>query len=293
MIADTKLPEYYRQFTKEARLDIIKYSNTLNKITKERIEYKKEIDKYKDIYDSMDLDISVFDNDNTEAYSNLYNKVRNKIMTCKTIPNKEILLKLSRYCNLIRREEYYKEAIKISTIKANIEFSHYRNIVSDYYYKVQEIILKGYSYRYSYGIGTLRIDRCKPSKGAKRKIDYVKTKKNKQEIINNNGRLYSEKEKRWYEDRNMTYNVPDYRVYKTDQYFYLIRLIKPSICYNSELVFKHNEYVNNSLKGLGYEYVADNLCHSEEDVLELKADTRYKLIIYLRKYPIKYLNYVR
>ena len=46
MIADTKLPEYYRQFTKEARLDIIKYSNTLNKITKERIEYKKEIDKY-------------------------------------------------------------------------------------------------------------------------------------------------------------------------------------------------------------------------------------------------------
>ena len=42
MIADTKLPEYYRQFTKEARLDIIKYSNTLNKITKERIEYKKK-----------------------------------------------------------------------------------------------------------------------------------------------------------------------------------------------------------------------------------------------------------
>ena len=95
------------------------------------------------------------------------------------------------------------------------------------------------------------------------------------------------------ENRNMTYNVPDYRVYKTDQYFYLIRLIKPSICYNSELVFKHNEDVNNSLKGLGYEYVADNLCHSEEDVLELKADTRYKLIIYLRKYQIKYLNYVR
>ena len=99
MIADTKLPEYYRQFTKEARLDIIKYSNTLNKITKERIEYKKEIDKYKTIYDSMDLDISVFDNDNTEAYSNLYNKVRNKIITYKAISNKEILLKLSRYCN--------------------------------------------------------------------------------------------------------------------------------------------------------------------------------------------------
>ena len=39
--------------------------------------------------------------------------------------------------------------------------------------------------------------------------------------------------------------------------------------------------------------IADNLIHSEEDVFDLKADLRFKLIIYLRKYPIKYLNYVR
>lgn len=294
MISDINTHDYYYQFIRNCKTDLSKYTDKLNSIVEERNLLKIDIDKNKNLYKyKYKLDTSIFDNKIPDNNATFQNKVRNAVENCKDYNHKHILLKLLRFCNCLLRESYYKNLIETTNKKLNLSFTQYNKIIANYYNEVHKSVLKGYGYRFSYGIGTLIIQRREVLKRSKLKIDFKATNERKKQLLEQYGKLYNKEEKEWYDKRQLEYQLPDYRVYKNDTNYYHIALIKSSICNRRHINFKHNEYVHSSLKKLGYEYIADNLIHSEEDVFDLKADLRFKLIIYLRKYPIKYLNYVR
>ena len=151
-------------------------------------------------------------------------------------------------------------------------------------------------YKFSYGIGTYIINHWKlDPKRIKNKVhlDYAATNAKKKELIAKGIKLYDDKEAAWYEARHIPYNAVDYRIYKENTDWYEFTFIKSEIFKSNNLEYQRTEYVATKYRGMSYTQMAEELCHTEEDIYNLQVDIKYKLNILLYKDPTKYLNYVR
>ena len=127
----------------------------------------------------------------------------------------------------------------------------------------------------------------------KQKIDFAATNKRKKELLEKGIKLYDEKEADWYRARNIPYDGVDYRVYIDKKFFYDINFVNSSIFGKKELDYQRTEYVHAKFRGLSYQEIADKYCNDIDDIVNLNVDIKYKLNIYLYKYPEKHNNFVR
>lgn len=301
MLPDITIKDYYLQFIHNANIDIVKYKENLNTISKVKEKLCDYIEDNKTILkDSFDINLEKIDIEwchkqyNPKEY--LYNIVIILLRNTIEHPNRIILLQLAKYCNILRNEHKYNKLIELANKRKDIKFTVYRKYITAYYNKVHKCVLQGMGYRFSYGIGTYVINHWKlDPKRIKNKvhIDYAATNAKKKELLAKGVKLYDDKEAAWYAARHIPYNAVDYRVYKESTDWYEFTFIKSDIFRSNNLDYQRTEYVATKYRGMSYTRMAEELCHTEEDIYNLQVDIKYKLNILLYKDPTKYLNYIR
>ena len=196
----------------------------------------------------------------------------------------------------MRNENKYNKLIELANKRKDIKFNTYRKYITIYYNKVHKCVLQGMGYKFGYGIGTYVINHWKLDQSRiknKTHLDYAATNAKKKELIAKGIKLYDDKEAAWYAARHIPYNAVDYRVYKDNTDWYEFTFIKSEIFKSNNLEYQRTEYVATKYRGMSYIKMAENLCHTEEDIYNLQVDIKYKLNILLYKDPTKYLNYIR
>ncbi len=301
MLPDITIKGYYLQFIHNAKNDITKYKNNLEVTLSIKEQVYKYIEDNKDILnDSFNINLDDIEIEFCQKKYNpkeyLYNIVIKLLRNIDTHPNRIVLLQLAKYCNILRNENKYNKLIELANKRKDIKFGVYRKYVTAYYNKVHKCVLNGMGYKFSYGIGTYIINHWKlDPKRIKNKVhlDYAATSAKKKELIAKGIKLYDDKEAAWYEARHIPYNAVDYRIYKENTDWYEFTFIKSEIFKSNNLEYQRTEYVATKYRGMSYTQMAEELCHTEEDIYNLQVDIKYKLNILLYKDPTKYLNYVR
>ena len=301
MLPDITIKGYYFQFIHNAKNDITKYKNNLEVTLSIKEQVYKYIEDNKAILnDSFNINLDDIEIEFCQKKYNpkeyLYNIVIKLLRNIDTHPNRIVLLQLAKYCNILRNENKYNKLIELANKRKDIKFGVYRKYVTAYYNKVHKCVLNGMGYKFSYGIGTYIINHWKlDPKRIKNKVhlDYAATNAKKKELIAKGIKLYDDKEAAWYEARHIPYNAVDYRIYKENTDWYEFTFIKSEIFKSNNLEYQRTEYVATKYRGMSYTQMAEELCHTEEDIYNLQVDIKYKLNILLYKDPTKYLNYVR
>lgn len=301
MLPDITIKGYYLQFIHNAKNDITKYKNNLEITLSIKEQVYKYIEDNKAILnDSFNINLDDIEIEFCQKKYNpkeyLYNIVIKLLRNIDTHPNRIVLLQLAKYCNILRNENKYNKLIELANKRKDIKFGVYRKYVTAYYNKVHKCVLNGMGYKFSYGIGTYIINHWKlDPKRIKNKVhlDYAATNAKKKELIAKGIKLYDDKEAAWYEARHIPYNAVDYRIYKENTDWYEFTFIKSEIFKSNNLEYQRTEYVATKYRGMSYTQMAEELCHTEEDIYNLQVDIKYKLNILLYKDPTKYLNYVR
>lgn len=301
MLPDITIKGYYLQFIHDAKIDIIKYKENLKTVYKLKEQLYDYIENnqiiLKDYFNINLQDIEIEWNHkqyNPKEY--LYNIVIVLLRNTIEHPHRIVLLQLAKYCNILRNENKYNKLIELANKRKDIKFNIYRKYITIYYNKVHKCVLQGMGYKFGYGIGTYVINHWKLDQSRiknKTHLDYAATNAKKKELIAKGIKLYDDKEAAWYAARHIPYNAVDYRVYKDNTDWYEFTFIKSEIFKSNNLEYQRTEYVATKYRGMSYMKMAENLCHTEEDIYNLQVDIKYKLNILLYKDPTKYLNYIR
>lgn len=301
MLPDITIKGYYLQFIHDAKIDIIKYKENLETVYKLKEQLYDYIENnqiiFKDYFNINLQDIEIEWNHkqyNPKEY--LYNIVIVLLRNTIEHPHRIVLLQLAKYCNILRNENKYNKLIELANKRKDIKFNIYRKYITIYYNKVHKCVLQGMGYKFGYGIGTYVINHWKLDQSRiknKTHLDYAATNAKKKELIAKGIKLYDDKEAAWYAARHIPYNAVDYRVYKDNTDWYEFTFIKSEIFKSNNLEYQRTEYVATKYRGMSYMKMAENLCHTEEDIYNLQVDIKYKLNILLYKDPTKYLNYIR
>ena len=301
MLPDITIKGYYLQFIHNAKNDITKYKDNLEVTLSIKEQVYKYIEDNKAILnDSFNINLDDIEIEFCQKKYNpkeyLYNIVIKLLRNIDVHPNRIVLLQLAKYCNILRNENKYNKLIELANKRKDIKFGVYRKYVTAYYNKVHKCVLNGMGYKFGYGIGTYVINHWKlDPKRIKNKVhlDYAATNAKKKELLAKGIKLYDDKEAAWYEARHIPYNAVDYRIYKENTDWYEFTFIKSDIFKSNNLEYQRTEYVATKYRGMSYTQMAEELCHTEEDIYNLQVDIKYKLNILLYKDPTKYLNYVR
>lgn len=300
MTPDITIKEYYLKFIRDASKDIIEYNTQLNTIAEMKEQVYNYIIDNADFYsDNYNINLKNYEceiiNKCYNPSSTLYNKVI-KLSNIEENNNNRIkLLQIVKYCNIIRRIYEYDRLIILADKRKNMPFKEYRRIVINYYNKVHRCVLSGMGYKFNYGIGVFCINRWTMDAdrmARKKKLDFAATSARKKELLAQGIKIYNDCEAAWYKARGLPYNGVDYRVYKTETYFYEIGFINSTILSRGATEFKHTEYISSKYRGLSYSDMA-NHCKDLEDISNFQVDIRYKLNMFLHKYPTKYLTFIR
>ena len=301
MLPDINIKDFYLQFIYNAKTDADKYKEKLNLTIASKDKCYKYITYYKDVInDNFNINLDTYKIEWIKKEYNpketLYNVLIKLLSNIENHPNRIIILQLIKYCNILRVENRCIRMIALTEKRKNIKFKEYRKYVTNYYIKVHKCILQGMGYKFSYGIGIYICNHWKLDPlivRNKPRLDYAATNARKKELLAQGVKLYDEKEAAWYAARRIPYNGVDYRVWKTKTDWYEFTFIKSQIAKSCSYDYKRTEYVAKKYRGMSYTQMADELCHTEEDIYNLQVDIKYKLNILLYKYPTKYLNYVR
>lgn len=300
MIPDIKIRDYYERFINNIENDIIKYKDKLIELDKEKKGLIKYILENKDKFNEVfEINLDKYKEEIIDGnYHNnrLYSVVIRKYNSITDNPDKILLIQLIKYCNIIEKENRYNKFLNIVNVRKNIKLKTYKKLVTLYYNKVHQLVLEGYAYKFSNGIGYYNISLWCLDKNAfkyKSVLDYNETNKRKKELISKGIPLYNKEDAERCKELGIPYNGVEYKVYKTDRDYYEFKFVKSKLCADGNLEYKRTEYVNIKYKGISYTEMADKLCNSIEDIYNLQVDIRYKLNILLHKYPNKYLNFVR
>lgn len=301
MTPDITIKDYYLQFIYNAKIDFIEYNKNIDtiKIKKDKI-YNYINQNYNTIKNKFNITLNNYDKEwNNKIYNNseqLYQIVIKKLSITTDDNDRNLLMQIIKYCNLLRNEYKYDKLIKLANTRKNIKFNTYRKYINEYYIKVHKFILEGMGYKFGYGIGTYIINHWKLDVNRmkhKPHLDYAATNAKKKELIAKGVKLYDDKEAAWYAARKIPYSAVDYRVYKETTDWYEFTFMNSKFARNNNLEYKRTEYIVYKYRGMSYKDMADKLCKTLDDIYNLQVDIKYKLNILLYKYPNKYLNYIR
>lgn len=297
MIPDIKIKEYYLRYIFNAERDSKKYEEDLIEIEKAKNSLYDFINENKSkLYNVFDIDLECYSLEfKRRKYNPSETLYKQTLRLIKTVEdeNKVLLFQLLKYCYRLKDEYDTNKLIYIANRRKELSFKDYKEYVNKYYLCVHKALLEGYGYKFAGGIGTLIINYYKIDNPVKPKIDYAETNRRKKEIIAKGLKPYDEKEAAWYKARNIPYDGVEYRVYLNKRFCYDITFVDSKIFHKRELDYQRTEYVHAKLRGLSYQEMADKYCNTFDDIINLNVDIKYKLNIFLYKFPEKYLNFVR
>lgn len=296
MTPDIEIHDYYYKYISDAKLDVIKYKHILDNIVEPRNILFAIIKSYKTSYKTIfNINLDDYKEYTKQEYNDaetLYNKCTVLFRKEKDTKNKELLIYIIKFCNILRSRHKYERLIELANKRRSLTFKQYRAYVNNYYTKVHKCLLEGNAYLFCYGIGSLLINYWKFNEHKKVKIDYIATKKRKQELIDKGIKIYDKEEAEQYKRMGIPYDGVDYRVFMDVSNCYEFAFIGSKLFSNKTMNFDKTQYVNKKYKHLDYKQMAD-LCETPSDIYNFPVDVKHKLNMLLHKYPNKYLNFVR
>jgi hypothetical protein len=300
MTPDVKINNYYHKFKKDAKADVVEYSNKLNELETTKTSLYDVIVEHAGFYkDTYNLNLATHELEFVKQTYNssltLYNKVL-KLYNAEDDANKaNKLLQLLKYCNILRQVDECNKHLIVANKKDAILWNEYRKLIAKYYTEVHRKVLEGYGYKFAFGIGVFYILRrtLDPNKPIKRALDFNETNKNKRRLLAAGAKLYDEKEAEWHQERNLPYDGVQYRVYlPKGNVYYKFCISNSDLVGSRNIEFKHTEYVNICHKGKTHLQLSKE-CNTFDDIVNFDVDIKVKLNILLLKDPTKYLNFVR
>lgn len=298
MLPDIKIKEFYLRYVYNAKRDIETYTNTYTSVRESINQLHDYIENYQEeLLKVYDIDLNKFETEwikreyNVTEY--LYKQIIRLIKVIDDSEKKSLLVQILKYCYKLKEAYNTNKLINIARRREHLTLKDYKELVNKYYMAVHKAILEGFGYKYCGGIGTYIVNYYKIDNPTKPKIDYAETNKRKKELLARGLKLYDEKEALWYKARGIPYDGVEYRVYLDKKFYYDFTFINSKVFKKKELDYKRTEYVHAKLRGMSYQEMAETLCNNLDDIVSLNVDLKYKLNIYLHKYPDKYLNFVR
>lgn len=298
MTPDVNIRDYYLHFINSANKDVIVYTKELETIKLNKTNTLKFLNENKNkIKEEFGLDITKYD---IEYVQQTYNdkltlhKTTLKIMQNIESDNKTLLIAVLKYCSILSRENKYNTLIRLANIRKDMKFRQYQGYIFKYYYKVHEMLLKGYGYKYKRHLGIFHISLWNlEGKNKKRKLDYAATRKKKQELIEAGIKLFDKEEYELYKMKGIPYDGVDYRVYKTATKYYEFGFLLNIFKGHNRFKFEPTVYISNKYKGMTYEEIATKVVQKEDDIYKLQLDIKTKHAVLIRYNPNFYLRFVR
>lgn len=297
MGASIKLQDHYLDYLNNIQRDLDDYNEELTAIAVQKENLYKDIDENKEQLKEV-YGIAICDTKEwiEKKYNGdvLYNKVNKLIKNKIDNDNIDLLFQLNKYLLLLKKEKNLLKNIEIAKKRNEISSDVYQDYIKKYYYKVHEFLLQGLGYQFRYGIGIVVINFWKKRKEEiKPMLDFYETKKAKKALIEQGFRPYSKKEAEEYAKEGIPYDGVPYAVYKNDESYYELRIYKTNIRGITSLIYTKIEHVDNKLKGLTFQQIADEYVNSFDDIVNLDVSLKNKITIMKLKYPNSYLKFIR
>lgn len=299
MLPDIKIKDYYLNYIHNAMQDIEEYGEKIKKYEIDIKDYKEYITKnINDITNIYGIDLNSYENEwiNEKYNSNetLYKKVIEFINQDIITEGRNTLLFLLKYLICLKNIKKAKEIYDIAEKRNNITLKKFKEYVTIYYEHVHKVLLEGFGYKYSGGIGTILINYWRVNKDVtENRVNFQETRKAKKALIEQGLKPYDEQEAKRYKELGLEYDGIPYIVRQTDNFFFEITFIDSMLFTERTMDFDKAQFINHKLKGMGYKEIADKFVTKFDDIYKLKVGLTHKINISHYKFPNNYLNFIR
>lgn len=292
--ADVGIKDYHLKFIHNANIKYIKANKTYKRIiSSKNSTHKYLMENIDNIKESLNLNLAEYNEYLNNEYdeNELLLKEVNRLYKTKE-DNREYVLQLLKYCNLIKAEVSCKTNVEKYDRERNMKLREYEYLISKFFYKMHEQLLNGDVYKLGKGLGQIYIERRNKTNESK-KIDFQETKKRKQFLIDNGYKIYDKKEAEMAERMGIKYDGIDYRVKMQNMHVDVIR-IDTSKYWNSRkyIDIKYADYVSPELRNMTYAQIVEENSRIN-DIYDLRLSLKRKLSILLTKFPEQGINYIR
>lgn len=289
--------DYYHRYINNSQKDIQEYISKLDKTNDNIKELRNYLEDNYNIYlEQFNIDLNGYieytdylsDNSNSKK---LLNKIYSIIDLVEDSVNKNYLYQVVKYCNQLTQRQTLLERIEVAKHRNNIKYARYKELISLFYKNLHYHLLKGETYKFKHKIGILEIVKLKliDTENKKRTVNFAKTYKKKQEILNAGLKLYDKIEAEWYKERNIPYDGVEYIVYCDNSVTYKI-CISHSTVLPSKYKHKFTPVRVNTNKEVIYRQKQYN---NLEDIANLDLGLQSKISIYLTNFPDQHHKYSR
>lgn len=292
--------DYYQKMHDRAINNLDKLEKELDEKRKECIILRDEIKSNLDIYkNKYEIDLMSFSEFRNNTYTTGQFRKAASVAYLNRKNNRELTIELYdliKLANLQKRIVEINKRVEIDRKLVLIKPSEYQEITSQYYNKIQELmILDGVGYHFEGRIGWICINRVKLiNKDGKRNIDYKASKEAKDRLIEEGKRPYDKEEADWYEEHGLPYDGVKYQVYQDVEYVYEIPLINCFVKTRSgRYKLTSADYINKSLRGKSYDEIIAECDNDVNKIIRLNVDIKKKLTMCLKANPLLYTKYIR
>ena len=293
--------DYYKDFIEEAEIEIAKCTKIISNCTFDNTNLKLLLDlspdNIKTKFNIVLSDYKEYTDSEFVPDKQMFNDAHKEYLKAgKSIDPKDkaTLIFLIKFAKNIERIHVANKRIEVLNNRKSITCRQFEAYIKRYYSKVQRVVLDGDCYRYSNGIGVLFINRVKNNKGNhyKGRIDYKKSRLNKEQIIAEGKIPYSKEAALEAAKNNVPYNGVKYIEYLHEEHLYEFCLINAVLPKGLHTKFERTDYRGVSIRNISDDEIP-YMIKSIEDIHNLDADMRVKLVQLLKYDPSIYVKYIR
>lgn len=293
--------DYYKDFIEEADIEIAKATKTISDCTFDNINLKMLLESASDnIETKFKIVLSDYEEYTDLIYNAdkpLFNAAHKEYLKAgKNIDSKDKinLIFIIRFAKNIERINVANDKIRILQGRKNIPCRQFEAYIKRYYLEVQKKVLNGDCYKYSNGIGVFFINRVKNIKGNhyQGRLDYNKTRLNKERIIAEGGIPYCKEDAIDHEKRGIPYNGVKYIEYLREDHLYEFCLINAVLPKGLHVKFERTDYRGASIRNISDDEIP-YMINSIDDIYNIDGDLRVKLVQMLKFDPSIYVKYIR
>lgn len=286
----TNAKAVYTQLKKDA---IEKYNKIKEDIAKLYDEICNNINLYKT---EFGINLNDYDEFKTNTYTNgSFLKIAKGLFINRKDNYKIVADLFNLYSFALKQKELHiiDNNIKLYDKVINLSLKEYTTLLKTFYNKVHErMIVNGEGYVFEETIGWTCINRCHIVK-QRPHINYVATKKRREELLKEGKRIYNKEEAEWCKKNGIEYNAVDPRVYMRNEYCYEIPLLGCKLPNGSKYKLDIADYRGQHLRGLTNEDLVKKYGDNLETICKLDLDVRTKLNLCNTINKMLYLNFIR
>lgn len=293
----TTIKTYYKMFIEDCKSEIenlykeIEEAETQFKVT--HGELLQDIQSYKDSFNVDLMKYSEFVN-NEYTTGDFYKVAKgiylNKKDDYKLTAESFILYNFANAQKLIYDKKKRIEFLKKCT---SLTLFEYQKILHVYWHEVhRKMILEGCGYAFGKGIGWICINRVTIKKH-KPLLDYVATKKRKEELLAEGKRLFNKEEADWCLRNGLEYDGVDYRVFRKLDYCYEIPLIHCTLPNGSKLKLEMSDYRGKPIRGKTNDMLIEECNGDTNKICDLFLGLKTKLTLCDKVDKILYTKFIR